>query len=80
MGLIVWLIVGLIAGGLARFLLPGPDTMGLGATMLLGLGGSLVGGFLANLIGTGSIFDLRTTGVIGSTIGAVILLAVFRRR
>ena len=47
MGLIGWLIVGLIAGAAARWLLPGPDPMSVPQTLLLGLAGSIVGGFLA---------------------------------
>ncbi len=50
MGIIIWLIVGLLAGLIARALLPGDDSMGFWGTLLLGLGGSLVGGFLGNLL------------------------------
>ena len=50
MGIIIWLIVGLLAGFIARALLPGDDSMGILGTLLLGLGGSLVGGFLGNLL------------------------------
>lgn len=78
MGLIIWLVVGLIAGGLARALLPGPDPMSLLQTLLLGLVGSFVGGFLFNLLGPGSIFSLRRAGLLGSILGALISLAVWR--
>ena len=73
MGIIGWLIVGLIAGGLARLLVPGRDSMGLLGTLVLGLVGSLVGGFLADLL-----FDDTAVGIIGSTIGAVIVLLGYR--
>jgi uncharacterized membrane protein YeaQ/YmgE (transglycosylase-associated protein family) len=73
MGIIGWLIVGLIAGGLARLLVPGRDSMGLLGTLILGLVGSLVGGFLADLL-----FDDTTVGIIGSTVGAVIVLFGYR--
>lgn len=79
MALLGWLLVGLIAGAVARWLLPGPDPMGLGGTLALGLVGSVVGGFLANLFGSGSVFSLRTTGVIGSVIGALVVLVIYRR-
>lgn len=78
MGIIWWLIIGLIAGAIARGVWSGPDDMGTGGTLLLGLAGSFVGGFLVNLFGSGSIFRLRTTGLIGSTIGAIIVLGGWR--
>ena len=77
MFIIWWLIVGLIAGALARLLVPGNDPMGWGGTLLLGLVGSLVGGFLANLI-FGGEFEVSAAGIIGATIGAVIALLVYR--
>ena len=77
MFIIWWLIVGLIAGALARLLVPGNDSMGWGGTLLLGLVGSLVGGFLANLI-FGGEFEVSAAGIIGATIGAIIALLVYR--
>ncbi len=77
MGIIVWLIVGLIAGAVARFLVPGPDPMGFLGTLALGLIGSLVGGFLGNLIFHGNL-DLEAAGIAGSIIGGVIALLVYR--
>jgi uncharacterized membrane protein YeaQ/YmgE (transglycosylase-associated protein family) len=77
MGILIWLLVGLIAGALARFLVPGDDPMGFLGTMLLGLIGSLVGGFLGNLLNDGEL-DITTAGLIGSVIGAVIALIVYR--
>lgn len=74
-------IIGLIAGALARLLVPGRDPMGIGATIVLGIGGSFVGGFLARVLFAS---QETTAGLIGSVIGAVILLliynAVTRRR
>lgn len=77
MGILIWLLIGLIAGGLARFLVPGEDPMGFFGTMLLGLIGSLVGGFLGNLVSDGEL-DVTAAGLIGSVIGAVIALLVYR--
>jgi uncharacterized membrane protein YeaQ/YmgE (transglycosylase-associated protein family) len=74
MEIIGFLIVGLIAGALARLLVPGRDSMGIVGTLILGLVGSLVGGFLANVL-----FDDTAVGIIGSTIGAVIVLLVYRQ-
>lgn len=77
MGIVVWLIVGLLAGFIARALVPGPDPMGILGTLLLGLAGSLVGGFLGNLIFDGD-FDLAAAGIVGSIIGAVVALLAYR--
>ena len=77
MGLLIWLIIGLIAGGIARALVPGPDPMGLLGTLVLGLAGSLVGGFLGNLLVDGRV-DVEASGIFGSIIGAVVALLVYR--
>ncbi len=72
------IIIGAIAGFLARAIVPGRDAMSIPATILLGIVGSFVGGFLASLIfrsGGGDL--LRPSGLIGSIIGAVIALLVY---
>jgi uncharacterized membrane protein YeaQ/YmgE (transglycosylase-associated protein family) len=77
MGIIVFLIVGLIAGFIARALVPGPDPMGWLGTMILGIVGSFVGGTLAALVFAGNL-DLSPSGLIGSIIGAIIVLLIWR--
>ncbi|MGH3473100.1 MAG: GlsB/YeaQ/YmgE family stress response membrane protein [Nocardioidaceae bacterium] len=79
--LISLVIVGLIAGALARLAIPGKQDIGIPATILIGIIGSFVGGFLGFLI-----FDhnanagfLQTSGLIGSVIGAIIVLYVYTR-
>jgi uncharacterized membrane protein YeaQ/YmgE (transglycosylase-associated protein family) len=79
MGLIGMAIVGLIAGALARAIVPGRDPMGCLLTMLLGIGGSFVGGFLASLLFDSEPARLQPVGLIGSVIGAIILLLVWRQ-
>lgn len=70
------LIVGLIAGAVARLLVPGRQNLSIPATILVGVIGSFVGGFLGNLFfHADASFD--TAGVIGSVIGAVIVLLVW---
>jgi uncharacterized membrane protein YeaQ/YmgE (transglycosylase-associated protein family) len=77
----IWfLIVGLIAGALARLIMPGRDAMGWLATILLGIVGSVVGGLIAMAIwpserGTGGI---PTAGLVLSILGAIIVLWVWR--
>ncbi len=81
LGLIITLIVvGLIAGALARLLVPGPDPMGIGATILIGIIGSFVGGFLGYALfhKDSSQGALQPSGIVGSVIGAVIVLLVYR--
>lgn len=77
MGLIVFLIVGLLAGFLARALVPGPDPMGWLGTMILGVIGSFVGGTLAALLFGGTL-DVTPSGLIGSIVGAIIVLLIWR--
>jgi uncharacterized membrane protein YeaQ/YmgE (transglycosylase-associated protein family) len=79
--IISFIVIGLIAGALARLLVPGKDSLGIGATIVLGMVGSLVGGFLGYIFfhhdkGNGLF---QTSGLIGSVIGAVIALLVYRR-
>ena len=75
MSLIGFLLVGLIAGLIARFLMPGSQPLGIVATVGLGLLGSFVGGMLSSLVGGyGHLMDLKPAGIIGSTIGAFVLL------
>lgn len=77
MGLILFLIVGLIAGFIARWLVPGPDTMGWLGTMILGIIGSFVGGTLAALLFGGTL-DITPAGLVGSIVGSIVVLLVWR--
>ena len=77
MGLIMFLLIGLVAGFIARALVPGPDPMGWLGTMVLGIVGSLVGGTLAALLFGGTL-ALSAAGIIGSIIGAIIVLLIWR--
>ena len=84
MSILMFVILGLIAGLLARAIMPGRQSMGLIATTLLGMAGSFVGGFVASLFTHESVLDLHTSGIIGSVIGALLVLflvgVVGRRR
>ena len=78
--IVMLLIVGLIAGAIARLLVPGRDPMGVLKTMGLGVVGSFVGGFLENLIflHSMSLFALHPAGILGSIIGSIIVLLISR--
>ena len=74
---VIWmLIVGLIVGALAKLIMPGRDGGGIIATMLLGMGGALVGGWIGRLLGMYA--QGEGAGFIMSTLGAILLLAIYR--
>jgi uncharacterized membrane protein YeaQ/YmgE (transglycosylase-associated protein family) len=79
MGIISWIVFGLIAGILAKLIMPGKDPGGMIITILIGIAGAMVGGFISTFLGYGDIsgFDLRSMGLaIG---GALILLFGYRK-
>ena len=78
--IIVLLIVGFIVGAIARLLMPGRDPLGILGTIALGIAGSFVGGFLQNLVQyhTLSVHGFHSVGLIGSIIGAWVLLLLLR--
>ena len=75
MGLLWMVLLGLVAGAIAKMLMPGKDPGGWVVTALLGIGGSIVGGFAFGLLGFGSG---GPAGLIGSVVGACLLLAIYR--
>jgi uncharacterized membrane protein YeaQ/YmgE (transglycosylase-associated protein family) len=79
MGIVGWIILGLLAGLIAKAIMPGAASVGLIVTTLLGIAGALLGGFLATALGFGDpvdeFFDLSTW--LAAIIGAVIILAVW---
>ncbi len=76
MGIITWIIIGGIAGALAKLIMPGDDPGGIIVTILIGIVGAFVGGFLTSLVGIGSGGFIWT--ILVATVGAIILLAIYR--
>jgi uncharacterized membrane protein YeaQ/YmgE (transglycosylase-associated protein family) len=74
--MIGFIVAGLVIGALARLIKPGKQNLGLLATLLLGLAGSVIGGVIANLLGTGNIFELNFVGFIVAVIASVLLIGV----
>ena len=80
MGILSWIILGLIAGALAKWLMPGKDGGGWIITMVLGIAGSFVGGFLGRLVlGHGGVSGINIASIVTATIGAFILLFIYNK-
>lgn len=79
MGIIAWIVLGLIAGALAKLLMPGKDGGGWFITMALGIAGAFVGGYLGTALGVGGAADgINVGSIITATAGAFILLLVYK--
>ena len=76
MGIVYLIVIGLVVGALAKFLMPGPDPGGIVVTILLGIAGAMVGGWLGHVLG---IYGPdRPAGLILSVVGAMVLLGLYR--
>ena len=78
MGLLTWIILGAIAGAIAKWIMPGDDPGGIIVTILLGIAGALIGGFIASAIGLGGVEGLTIGSIITAILGAVVLLILYR--
>lgn len=78
MGIIAWIVVGLIAGLLAKLLMPGDDPGGLILTTLIGMAGAVVGGFLVGILGGVGATGFNIWSIVVATLGAIVLLFVYR--
>lgn len=78
MGILSWIVLGLIAGALAKWLMPGKDGGGLIMTSLLGIAGAFVGGWLGSFAGMGTTGEFSVPGIITATVGAAVLLFLHR--
>ncbi len=78
MGFLSWVVLGLIAGALAKLVLPGDDPGGLIVTTLIGAAGGVIGGFIGNELGWGSVSGLDLRSIALAVLGAIVLLIAFR--
>ncbi|EIE99533.1 GlsB/YeaQ/YmgE family stress response membrane protein [Saccharomonospora glauca] len=79
MGVLGWIVLGLLAGAIAKMLMPGRDPGGCLLTILLGIGGALLGGWIGRTtfdVDLGTFFDLRTWGL--AILGALVILLLYR--
>ena len=74
MGLLAWIVLGLVVGILAKWIMPGPQGGGFVLTTLLGIAGAFVGGFIGSLLGLGSVSEFDIRGIALATLGALVLL------
>jgi uncharacterized membrane protein YeaQ/YmgE (transglycosylase-associated protein family) len=79
MGIIAWIVLGLIAGAIAKLLMPGNDPGGLIVTILIGIVGAVIGGFIGNAIGFGGISGFNLPSLVIAVLGAILLLFIYRR-
>ncbi|MFZ7124970.1 MAG: GlsB/YeaQ/YmgE family stress response membrane protein [Desulfobacterales bacterium] len=79
MGLFSWLILGLLVGALAKWIMPGKDPGGIFITMLLGIAGAFVGGLIGSAVGLGSISGFNIGSLVLATGGAVLILFIYRK-
>lgn len=76
MGIIGFLVAGLIIGALARLIKPGKQNLSILVTLLLGVVGSVIGGFIASLIGTGDMWELNVIGFVIAVVAAILLIGL----
>jgi uncharacterized membrane protein YeaQ/YmgE (transglycosylase-associated protein family) len=77
-GIISWILVGLLAGLLAKLLVPGDDPGGIIVTILIGVAGAFVGGLVVSLLGGTGVTGFNVWSILVATLGAIILLAIYR--
>jgi uncharacterized membrane protein YeaQ/YmgE (transglycosylase-associated protein family) len=78
MGILTWIILGLIAGVIAKLIMPGDDPGGFIITILLGIAGALAGGFIASALDLGGVSGLNIWSIIIAILGAILLLWIYR--
>jgi uncharacterized membrane protein YeaQ/YmgE (transglycosylase-associated protein family) len=78
MGILTWIILGAIAGAIGKLIMPGDDPGGFIITILLGIAGAIVGGFIASALGLGAVSGFNFWSIIIAILGAILLLWIYR--
>jgi uncharacterized membrane protein YeaQ/YmgE (transglycosylase-associated protein family) len=78
MSILAWIVLGLIAGAIGKFLMPGRDPGGIIITIIIGIVGALIGGFIGNAIGFGEVTGVNLPSLLVAVLGSVILLIGYR--
>jgi len=78
MGIISWIVLGLIAGALAKFILPGNDPGGIIVTIIIGIVGAVIGGFIATRLGLGTVSGFNLHSLVIAVLGSLVLLVGYR--
>jgi uncharacterized membrane protein YeaQ/YmgE (transglycosylase-associated protein family) len=78
MGILSWILFGFIAGALAKFIMPGKDPGGCLVTSIIGIVGAVVAGFIGTMVGFGKVESFDLGGILLATMGAVLLLIIYR--
>jgi uncharacterized membrane protein YeaQ/YmgE (transglycosylase-associated protein family) len=78
MGILSWIILGAIAGTIGKLIMPGDDPGGFIITIVLGIAGALVGGFIASALGFGGVNGLNIWSIVIAILGAILLLFIYR--
>ena len=78
MGILAWIVFGLIAGAIAKLIMPGRDPGGWIVTIIIGIVGAIVGGFIGNAIGFGSVSGFNIRSFIVAIVGSIVLLIIYR--
>jgi uncharacterized membrane protein YeaQ/YmgE (transglycosylase-associated protein family) len=78
MGVLAWILLGLIAGALAKWIMPGKDPGGIIVTILIGIAGAMLGGYVGTTLGIGSVSGLNIQSFLIAIAGALVLLFLYR--
>ncbi|HEX2242885.1 MAG TPA: GlsB/YeaQ/YmgE family stress response membrane protein [Gammaproteobacteria bacterium] len=78
MGILSWIILGAVAGAIGKLIMPGDDPGGFIITIVLGIAGALVGGFIASALGFGGVAGLNIWSIVIAILGAILLLFIYR--
>lgn len=78
MGILTWIILGLVAGALGKLLMPGKDPGGIIVTILIGIAGALLGGFIGTAMGFGGVTGFNFGSVVTAILGSMLLLLLYR--